>query len=192
MALLLQIMLQIMLSLAAAVVAFLFMEPAHWGSIRDGAMIVFSILVAAVLFRLGRGIPPVAVDYMEIGEAKILAKTFKTIARRLSIVAGVSTAALLGLAAIGSFHQAETFYAKVLAAALAGVMAFAFYRAVMVVLGDLSSIALQSENMVNCVRRRHVREQRRHARDKIAALDEAEKDQPFKKPSNYGKIIEHH
>ena len=79
-----------------------------------------------------------------------------------------------------------------LAAALAGVMAFAFYRAVMVVLGDLSSIALQSENMVNCVRRRHVREQRRHARDKIAALDEAEKDQPFKKPSNYGKIIEHH
>lgn len=183
--------LQIVIPLAVAVGAFLLMEPNHWDSIRDGSMIALSVLVAAVLFRLGRGIPPIAVDYLEIDEAKILAKTFKTIARRLAVVAGLSTAALLGLAVIGVLHQAVDqlsmgmFCTKLLTAALAGIMAFAFCRAVMVVLGDLSSVALQSNNMVKCV-------QRRHARDKMAALDEAEKEQPFKAPPNYGKFIEHH
>ena len=186
--------LQIMIPGAVAVGAFFAMEPSHWASIRGGSMIVFSVLVGALLFRLGRGIPPVTVDYLEVDEAKDMASAFKTVARRLAIVAGVSTAALFGLAVVGVLHQTVdqhlpphigAFCAKLLTAVLAGGIAFAFCRAFMVIRGDLSSIALQSDNMVKCV-------QRRHARDKIAALDEAEKDRPFKAPANYGKFIERH
>ena len=186
--------LQIAIPCLVAVVASLAMDPSHWDSIRDGAMIVLSVLVAAVLFRLGRGIPPVIIDYLRVDEARDLAKAFNTIALRLSIVAAVTTGAFFGLAMIGFLHELVDQYlpedigdvcAKVLTAALAWIMAFAFCRAVMVVRGDLSFIAVQSENMVKCV-------QRRHARDEIVALDEAEKIQPFKASPNYGKFIERH
>lgn len=185
--------LQIVVSGVTAVAAFA-LDPSDWKSIRPEAMLVLSVLAAAVLFRLGRGFPPVSTDELEVDEARRLAETFRVVARRLAWVAAVAAVALFCLAGmevgyklLALLFSAETveICAKAAGSILAFVIALAFCRAVMVVLGDLSATAVQSDNMVKSV-------QRRHARDAAAALDEAEKAQPFEKPSNYGGVIEPH
>ena len=185
--------LQIAISGVAAAGAFLAMEPCHWDSIRSEAMLVLSVLAAAVLFRLGRGVPLVSIDHLEVDEAESLAEAYRIVSRRLAFVAGVTAAALIGLAMIGIVHHLIELHlppdirsvcAKLATAVLAAIIAFAFCRAFMLVRGDLSSVAVQSESIVKSVRRRH-------ARDVEAALDKAEKTQPFNKPSNYGDIIKH-
>ncbi|MCY4548170.1 MAG: hypothetical protein OXC28_07370 [Defluviicoccus sp.] len=184
---------QFLICLVAAAGAFA-LEPSDWLSIRSEAMVVLSVLAAAVLFRLGRGLPPVSTDELEVEEAKRLAKTFQIVARRLAFVAGVTAVALVGLAVLevgcrlAALHLppliAEWCF-KAAGAVLAFVIALAFCRAVMVVLGDLSAIAVQSDHMVKSVLRRR-------AGEAAAALDEAERAQPFEKPANYGGLIEPH
>ena len=185
--------LQIVISLVAAV-ASLALDPSDWKSIRSEAMVVLAVMAAAVLFRLGRGFPPISIDEMEVDEAQKLAAAFKVVARRLAFVAAVTAVALFGLAGMEVGYKLITLHlppgigevcVKAAGATLAALIAFAFSRAVVVVLGDLSAIAVQSDNMVKSV-------QRRHARDSVAALDKAERDEPFKKPSSYGNLIEPH
>ena len=185
--------LQVAIPIVVAVAAF-FLEPGYWKSIRSEAMLVLSVLAAAVLFRLGRGFPPVAIEEMEIGEAKHLADTFKVVARRLAWVAAVTAVALLCLAGMEvgyklivllcSPETVET-CARAAGSMLAFVIALAFCRAVMVVLGDLSAITVQSDYIVKSV-------QRRHARNAAAAHDEAERAKPFERPPNYGDFVEPH
>ena len=176
--------LQIVISLVAAALS-LALDPSDWKSIRSEAMVVLAVMAAAVLFRLGRGFPSISIDELEIDEAQKLAAAFKVVARRLAFVAGVIAVGLFGLAGMEVGYKLITVHlpssvaevcVKAAGAALAAVIAFAFSRAVVVVLGDLSAIAVQSENMVKSV-------QRRHARNSVAAVDEAEGDEPFKKPS---------
>ena len=183
--------LQIGIPLLAGGGAFIAMEPCHWDTIRSEAMLVLSVLAGAVLFRLGRGLPPVSIDHLEIDEAYSLAEAYKVVSRRLAYVAGVTAAALIGLAVIGVFHRfialylppdLVAFFGSIATAILAAVIAFAFCRAIELVLGDISTVAIQSDSIVKGV-------QRRQAREAEKALAKAQRDQPFEKTSNYGEII---
>lgn len=178
--------------LCLAAGASLAMESKDWDAIRLEGMTMLSILAAAVLFRLGRGVPSVSVDGLAVEEAESLATAYEEVARRLAAMAGVTALGLVGLAVIGIVHRfislnlpadvAEV-VCKLLTALLAAVLALTFCRAVVLVRGDLSSVKIQGKSMVASVRRRHVEQT-------TAAIREAEKSQPFEKPSNYGELIE--
>lgn len=174
--------------------ASLAMEPDHWDLIRSEALLVLSVLAGAVLFRLGRGLPSISIDHLEVDEARSLAETYRVVTRRLAYVAGVTALALIGLATVGILHRLIATYlppdsgavlAALVTAMLAALIAFAFCRAVDLVLGDLSSVTVQSESIVKGV-------QRRHAREQDEALDKAGRDEPFEEPSNYGDLVKHH
>ena len=183
--------LQIGIPLVAGGGAFIAMEPFHWDSIRSEAMLVLSVLAGAVLFRLGRGLPQVSIDHLEIDEAKKLAEAYIVVSRRLAYVAGVTAASLVGLAVIGVFHRFIVLYlppdlvaivGSTATAILAAVIAFAFCRAIELVLGDISTVAIQSDSIVKGV-------QRRQALEADKALGKAQQAQPFERPSNYGEIV---
>ena len=172
--------------------ASLAMEPGDWDSVRPEAMIMLSILAAAVLFRLGRGVPSVSVDGLAIEEAESLAEAYVEVARRLAIVAAMTASGLLGLALIGVAHRFFSLHlppdiaevcCKLLTALLAAILALTFCRAVVLVRGDLSSVRVQGKSMVASVRRRHIKQA-------TTALMEAEKSQPFEAPSDYGEFVE--
>ena len=184
-------LLQIGFPLAASIGAFFAMETCQWDTIRSEAMLVLSVLAGAVLFRLGRGIPAISIDHLEVEEAENLTRDYKVVSRRLAYVAAVTAVALVGLATIGVVHRyiaqnlptdSGAVLAALATALLAFVIVFAFCRAVALVLGDLSSVAAQSDTIVNSVRRRRAREEEE-------ALQKAERDKPFKKPTNYGDIV---
>ena len=153
---------------------------------------MLSILAAAVLFRLGRGVPSVSIDGLDVAEAEKLAKAYEVVAQRLAVVAGWTVIGLLGLAMIGIAHRLigqhlpadiAQVCCQALTAALAAILALTFCRAVVLVRGDLSSVRVQGKSMVTSVRRRHVEQA-------TAALEEAERAEPFKTPPNYGELIE--
>ena len=172
--------------------ASLAMEPSDWDNVRPEAMTMLSILAAAVLFRLGRGVPSVSVDGLAVEEAENLATAYEEVARRLAVMAGVTAIGLLGLAVIGVIHRFFSLHlpsdvaevlCRLLTALLAVVLAYTFCRAVVLVFGDLSSVRVQGKSMVASARRRHVEQT-------TAAIRNAEKSHPFEKPSNYGDLID--
>ncbi len=178
--------------LCLAAGASLAMEPKDWDTIRLEGMTMLSILAAAVLFRLGRGVPSVLIDGLAVEEAEKLATAYEEVARRLAAMAGMIAVGLLGLAVIGIVHRfislnlsvgvAEV-VCKLPTAMLAALLALTLCRAVVLVRGDLSSVRIQGKSMVASARRRHVEQT-------TSAIKEAEKSRPFQNPSNYGKLIE--
>ena len=179
-------------ALCLAAGASLAMEPGDWDSIRSEAITMLSILAAAVLFRLGRGVPSVSVDGLAVEEAENLATAYEEVARRLAAVAALTAIGILGLALTGIVQRLFSLHlpadvaevcCKLFTACLAAILAWTFCRAVVLVRGDLSSVRVQGRSMVASVRRRH-------AEQESAALEDAETSSPFGTPPNYGELIE--
>ena len=61
-----QISVQLSLPIAAAMICYLYMNPAQCLGIKQEIMLVLSVMSGTILFRLGRGIP-----YMDTGELSI-------------------------------------------------------------------------------------------------------------------------
>ena len=186
--------LQLVVSITVGVVAAVFMESHHWAHIRAGTMLVLSILAGAVLFRLGRGMPTVDMDELEVVEVEELTSAFQIVTNRLVWIVKVTGVALVGLVGIDFIHKvveclllefsiSPTFAVQATTGLLAFVIALAFCRAVMLVRGDQDLVVVQSRNMVKVA-------QRRHARHGRSMLDEAEGEHPFQPPTGYGKLIE--
>lgn len=160
------------------------MDPAHWRDVKEPIMLVLSVMAGAVLFRLGRGIPPMDTDELRIHEIEEFTKVITTISVRLSIVMWVTGAALICLSLIDVVHKVFEFLPhQISTGVLVFLITFAFCRAIIVVRGDVGFARFQSDIMVrNAKRRKNVQ----NLRDAVRL----EQDESFQSPPNYGGLVD--
>ena len=172
---------QFAIPLVLAALAWRYMDLAVWLSVTPGVMLALSVIAAAVLFRLGRGLPEFSVQELEIEDIRKLTGAYTVIAKRLGAIL-----ALIGLS-IGLLISAHFFKEApaCVNSAIASLGAFSFglvlCRTVALVKGDLDLIGLQSKLLVKDVRLSRVREQ-------SDTLEDAQKRSPFKNPTGYGGL----
>lgn len=180
---------QIMVVGSAAVAGAAFLEFSDWNAIRTECMTLLAIVGGSVLFRLGRGVPSIAVEHMKPEDVQRLGRALEAVTRRLAVIAGVIACALLGLTVIGPMYEileGRLWAVDAADALVAGLMAFVACRIVILVLGDLSLVKVQAECLTESAR--HA--QRSRAEVEIRVLDEAGRASPHKQSSNYGGLLE--
>lgn len=160
----------------------LFVEPRQLLDLRTEVLTFLSILLGAVLFRLGRGLPQLVVDELDVQEVKRIADAFKEVARRLMWVFGVTGITVLFLISaepLVTFAHEWPPLRRVVVFFASFLSTLAFVRAVYVVLGDKDLVDLQADLIKRDA-------QKRHARKAAAELDKAEQAKPFASSENYG------
>ena len=175
--------LQLLVCAAMGALALL-VEPRHLLDLRTEVLTFLSILLGAVLFRLGRGLPPLAMEQLEVREIKRIADAFKEVARRLMWVFGVTGITVLFLIAaepLMTLAHGSPLLQRGVAFLASSLSAFAVVRAVVVVLGDRDLVNLQADLIVRDA-------QKRYAREASAELDRAEEDRPFTTSEDYGGL----
>ena len=190
-------LLQVLIPFVIAIGAFFAVEPNVWSGVRSDIILVLSVLAAAVLFRLGRGIPPMNVEELELREVQVLAKEFRKVTRRLAIFLLIIVISLIGLSLaevvdeiflilFPEFSESvQKTIIRVSAAVLIFFIVLTFYRAFLVIRGDRNLASVQGEIMVCSAKRR----QNRKVLNTANELKSSEKEQSFRNPSNYGKLI---
>lgn len=177
------IWLQLLVCVAAGVVAVL-VEPTSWLGLRVEILTFLSVLLAAVLFRLGRGLPNLAWEGMKSEEAQHIADTFKIVGGRLVFVFTAVGGTVLWLILVESLYAAfcdSPVIAGVVAWITGFLISFSLVRAVVLVLGDRDLIALQVELVRRIMQKRRATENKRR-------LDEAEREKPPPPPDGYGGL----
>ncbi len=175
--------LQLLICAAMGTIA-LFVEPRQLLDLRTEVLTFLSILLGAVLFRLGRGLPQLAVEQLEVLEVKRIANAFKELARRLMwvfFVTGVTVLLLIAAEPLMALAHGWQFLQRGVAFVASGLSTFAFVRAVAVVLGDRDLVNLQADLIERDA-------QKRHATKAAAELDKAEQAKPFATPEGYGGL----
>lgn len=186
--------LYILIPLSLGGIAYEIMEPRHWGSIKQGLMLALSLLGAAVLVRLARGMPVSNTEYFEVEEMRRLSNAVKQIYLALIALFIAILSSLAGLVfievaqgAIGNsalFGPETKHIAQQLSsAALVFLVSFALIRTLPLIVGDYDLVKLQSSYMERAV-------ERRHAAHHIAAMDGAAASKPFEKRPGYGKTAQ--
>lgn len=80
--------------------AFRIMEPAQWEKIGSGLIFVLSLLGAAVLVRLARGMPVSDTDYLEVKEMRDLSTAVKRVYRAMIVLFAAIMCSIIGLGTI--------------------------------------------------------------------------------------------
>ncbi len=190
-------LLQILIPFVIAIIAFFSIEPSQWSDIRSDIILVLSVLAAAVLFRLGRGIPPMNVEDLELQEIENLVKEFRKVTRRLAVFLVIIGVSLIGLAITevvdeflkiifsGFSEASQRTIIRISVAILIFFITLTFCRAYLVIRGDQNLAEVQGKIMVHSAERRH----NRKVSDASNRFKDSENEHPFTTPSNYGKII---
>ena len=144
-------------------------------------MLSVSVVAAAVLFRLGRGLPEFRVQDLDIEDIENLTSAYTAVAKRLSAILAL-IGATIGLLIAAHFVKEAPGWVGSLVTSL-GVFSVGFVvcRAMALVRGDLDLIGLQGTLMAKEARSSRVRE-------RAQALDGAQKATPFKNPEGYGGL----
>ena len=174
---------QIVLPLVAAAAAYCGMDSSHWSEVRTEAMLVFSVMAGAVLFRLGRGVPSIDVGEIDVEDVKRLAHIYNKIAWRLSWVMASTAIALAGLALIEFVNSHFASLAQWATAGLIFFIVFSSIRMIELVRGDIDLTKCLSSVMIKNA-------QRRHAKKQSESIEEAKRKDDFQPPDNYGKVID--
>ena len=175
--------LQLLVCVIMGTLAFV-VEPRHLLDLRTEVLTFLSILLGAVLFRLGRGLPPLAVERLEVRQIKRVADAFKEVARRLMWVfaaTGITVLFLIAAEPLMALAHGSPMLQRIVAFIASSLSAFAVVRAVVVVLGDRDLVNLQADLIVRDA-------QKRHARETSAKLDKAEEERPFTTSEDYGGL----
>lgn len=167
---------------AATGMAALLVEPKHLLDLRTEVLTFLSILLGAVLFRLGRGLPQLAVEQLDVQEVKSVADAFKEVTRRLMWVFSVTGITVLFLIAVEPLmtlmHGWPSLRRGVIFVA-SSLSVFAFVRTIAVVLGDQDLVNLQADLMERDA-------QMRHTKQAAAELNKAEEEKPHAPSKDYG------
>ena len=159
-------------------------EPSHWFAIATAILLWFSILAAAVLFRLGRGLPPFETEELKMEKIQRLTEAYVRVAKRLSVLFYVIIAAIAfhvaGMLIFG-LSEAESSIHKYIVGLDSSLVAFVTCRAVMLVRGDVDLVALQSKLL-------NENAQKRRARAEVEVLAETASASPFEPDPDYGGI----
>ena len=178
--------LQLAASLMLAALGVTFVRPESWFRTSSVLVPVLSIVAAAVLFRLGRGLPAFEVAMLSASEVRRLSKAYCMAAQNTAVILFVLFLAIcLGLigtiwgetisACPSRLAQSFTFVGI-------GLNAFALTCTISLVRGDLLLIRLQAELLEQKIKREHT------ATNK-ARRERARKDTPVTTPSGYGGLI---
>ena len=176
---------RIVLPFAAAATAYCGMDSSHWSEVRTEAMLVFSVMAGAVLFRLGRGVPSMDVGELAMDDVQRLAYIYNTIASRLSWVMASTAITLAGLVLIEFIYKYFTSVAQWATAGLIFSIVFSAIRAIDLVRGDVNLTKFLSSIMIKNA-------QRRHAKKQSASIEKVKHKDEFQPPDNYGRIIDQH
>ena len=174
--------LRALLCVLAGVSAFFF-DPSWWIDLRPEALTFLSILLGAVLFRLGRGLPQLAIDRVVVSEVQRIGEAFMVVGDRLVWVFGVTALSILCLLAIEPLlaYGRDSLLVRGATSITLLLSALSLDRAVALVKGDRDLIRQQAELL-----RRDA--WKRDAERSAAVLDEAERRKPFSSPDGYGGL----
>ena len=169
--------------MAVAVMA-LFVEPSCLLELRTELLTFLSILFGAVMFRLGRGVPQLAMEQLGVQDVRRIADAFKEVARRLLSVFAVTGITALFLIVAEPLLALADYWPRVRQGIVfvgAFLVTFALVRAIAVVLGDRDLVYLQAELLKQDALKRH-------AKKATAKLDRAERENPFASSEEYGGL----
>ena len=178
-----RIWLQLFVCVAGGTIAVL-VGPSFWMSIRMEVLTFLSVLLAAVLFRLGRGIPDLAWEGADSDRVRRIAGSFKIVGDRLAYMFGVVAGAVLWLILIEPLHASFCHSPRItqgLAWITGFLVFFSLVRAVVLVSGDRNLISLQVDLVERIAHRQDVSEEKKR-------LDAAEHDRPLRPPDGYGGL----
>ena len=162
----------------------LFVDPRFWPDLRTEILVFLSVLLGAVLFRLGRGLPQLEVDSVSLTEVNRLADAYKLVGDRLVWVFAITMAAILFTIVnkpLLAISQEWSWVVRSIGCVTTLVVTLALVRAGAVVLGDRDLIRHQVELLKRAA-------QKRHADEQAERLDEAERQTPMAPSEGYGGI----
>ena len=173
---------QLAICIAFAIGA-LFVEPNELLTLRAEVLTFLSILLGAVLFRLGRGLPQLAVEELTLNEVQRLTDAFKVVGERLVWVFWVTVFAIFLLILIEPLHTnfCDSWLVRVAFSMTAFSIALSLVRVVAVVQGDKDLIWQQAELVKHNARKRSVKRE-------IEDLNEAQRKKPLTPSEGYGDI----
>ena len=152
---------------------------------------MLAVMAGAVLFRLGRGLPPLEINYLGTQETADITLGMEEASKRLAYMVLAITIAIAALAVLLILFDLVAEHAppslapaicRLLSAIVAIIILFVLLRGLALIKGDLSLIRLQGKLAREAVIRRHAQESDR-------ALQQAAQDAPFVPPEDYGAII---
>ena len=180
--------LQPAIALIVAALGIRFVSPGLWWKLSSELVPVWSIIAAAVLFRLGRGLPNFEVATLSAAEVRNLATAYRTVAQNtawilvvlvLAICWGLLPTVWCDLPLMSFTHSISVF-------AFIGMWltTLAAIRAVVLVRGDLSLIRLQAKLLEQQIKAQHV------TTNKLRR-DHGRKTKPMSTPPGYGGLASH-
>ena len=175
----------LLLLLCVPGVCAFFFDPSWWLDSRSKALTFLAILLGAVLFRLGRGLPQLTVERLGSSEIELIAEAFKVVGSHLVWVFCITVLAILCLILTEPFlilgHDS---WAVRLATSTTLVLStMALERTVAVVRGDRDLIRLQADLVKRDA-------WKRNAGESAKSLDKAEREKPMTPADGYGGLRE--
>jgi hypothetical protein len=184
--------LPVFVTFAAAGLSAALVGVGTWDKARAGLLTALSVIAAAALVRLARGLPFTNPDHFEPDEVEKVAAAVKQLARSLRVFLGVTlaTMALLVLAqplahVVGRLWltaTAQDVLLRVLSGLVGGFLGYVVVRLWQIVGSDLSLLDKQAEFTIRAVHRK--------ARKRDEERAEQEAIPPFKTPEGYGRRLQ--
>ena len=174
--------LRALLCLLPPVCAFFF-DLSWWFDLRAEVLTFLSILLGAVLFRLGRGLPQLAVERLAASKVQRIANAFKVVGDRLVWVFAITALSILLLLAVEPLLTlgSDSLFVRGATAMTLLLSALSLERAIALVIGDRDLIRQQAQLL-------EVDARKRHAELSALALDEAERRKPISSQEGYGGL----
>lgn len=172
---------QLLAPLALAALAWFYLDLTAWLSVAAPVILSLSVVGAAVLFRLGRGLPEFHVRDLDVEDIDSLTDAYSVVAQRLSgILAWIGVA--IGLLIVAHFvKNGPEWLCSSLTSLGVYFVSFVVCRTVVLVKGDLDLVRLQGKLLVKEIEANRTREHMR-------VLEAAREASPFDSPEGYGGL----
>jgi ABC-type amino acid transport system permease subunit len=162
-----------------------------WSEARQSLLVALSVIAAAVLVRLARGLPFTNPEIFEVEEIRSVVRAVHQVMRSLKVLIMVIFASFLLLILAAPLEKAalKLEFAQnygpsidaLLSALIGLLLAYVFVRIIDVVRGDYDLVSLQGLFMVRAVERRQGKRFEEHQNAPGAS--------PFQTPEGYGRRI---
>ena len=163
-----------------------------WDESKQGLLVALSVIAAAVLVRLARGLPFTTPDHYEVEEIRALTDAVSQILRSLKTLIIVVFAtmsflivakliqSLLGKASIKLFDR--DFSEFIISGLIGFTISYVLVRILHVVQGDCDLTRLQSNFIVRAVERKQAK--------MFLEIEKKGSSAPFTTPQGYGKVVQ--
>lgn len=160
-----------------------FFDLSWWLDLRAEVLTFLSILLGAVLFRLGRGLPQLAVERLDASEVQRIAEAFKIVGDRLVWVFAVTGLSIICMLATEPLLPCgpDSLFVRGATSVTLALSALSLERAIALVRGDRDLIRQQAELLKRDA-------QKRGAERSAEVLDDAERRRPMSSHEGYGGL----